>query len=295
MSDRLYWCLAPSEAFQQLNAPLVYILCWNREYLDGFNAPRVIYDYLDDLSAIWGNQKQIARNHEELISSASVVMTTADHLYQDAVAVRPDCLFCPNGADYEHFAPSRNKQVKVPPGPLEPVLSTGKPIIGYYGALARWFDYDLLEAVARRREDLAFVLIGSNYDNTYPVSGLSQLPNVTWLGVQPYAELPYFLRYFSVATIPFRVNEITHATSPLKLFEYMAGGKPVVITAMHESMRYEGVLVAKNAAEFSSKLDEALRLAAAPEYLATIDRVARENTWRARAETILQALDASWK
>jgi len=159
--------------------------------------------------------------------------------------------------------------------------------------LAVWFDYDLLREVALQRRDLSFVLIGPNYDNSFPRSGLSQLPNVAWLGPQPYPNLPDFLRYFDVTTIPFVVNDITHSTSPLKLFEYMAGGKPIVVTAMHETMRYEGVLVANGAIEFSSKLDEALKLATDPEYLAVIDRVARENTWNARAATILQALDAA--
>jgi|WetSurMetagenome_2_1015567.scaffolds.fasta_scaffold05925_4 glycosyltransferase involved in cell wall biosynthesis len=295
MGSRLYRCEVPSEVFGRVSAPLVYILCWNTEYLRGFDAPRLIYDYIDELTVFRGGQKEIARNHKELVVSAFLTMATADHLYRNAVIVRPDCVFCPNGVDYDHFARTREKTVAAPPAPLLPVVSAGKPIIGYYGALACWFDYGLLRAVAVQRKDLSFVLIGPNYDNSFLRSGLSRLPNVTWLGVQPYADLPNFLRYFDVATIPFHLNKITHATSPLKLFEYMAGGKPVVATAMHETMRYEGVLVAKGANEFSSKLDEALKLAAEPEYLAVIDRVARENTWNARAVTILQALDALQK
>ena len=292
MNDRLYRCEVPSAAFGRVKAPLVYILCWNREYLEGFNTPRLIYDYIDELTVFGGNQKQIARNHEGLLLSASLTMATADHLYRDAVTVRPDCLFCPNGVDYDHFAPSRKSGTALPPAPLLPVVSAGKPIIGYYGALAHWFDYDLLKTVAAQRKDLSFVLIGPNWDNSFPGSRLSRLPNVTWLGSQPYSDLPEFLSCFDVATIPFLVNDVTHSTSPLKLFEYMAGGKPVVVTAMHETMRYEGVLVANDAAEFSLKLDEALKLASDPEYLAVIDRVARENTWNVRAASILEALDA---
>ena len=261
----------------------------------GFGAPRLIYDYIDKLAVFEGDQREIALNHKEFLVSASLTMATADHLYRDAVRVRPDCVFCPNGVDYDHFAPAREKRGEAPPAPLLPVVSAGRPIIGYYGALARWFDYELVKAVAAQRRDLSFVLIGPNYDNSFPRSGLSQLSNVAYLGVQPYSDLPGLLRYFDVATIPFQVNEITHSTSPLKLFEYMAGNKPVVATAMHETMRYEGVLVARDANEFSLKLDEALELAGDPRYLAVIDRVARENTWDARAATILKALDAAQK
>jgi glycosyltransferase involved in cell wall biosynthesis len=98
------------------------------------------------------------------------------------------------------------------------------------------------------------------------------------------------LRHFDVATIPFRLNAITHATSPLKLFEYMAACKPVVITPMQESMRYAGVLVARDALEFSAQLDRALEMRHDQTYLATLKRVAQENTWEARARQILAHL-----
>jgi len=73
----------------------------------------------------------------------------------------------------------------------------------------------------------------------------------------------------------------------LKLFEYMAGGKPVVITPMEESTGYEGVLVGSDRQEFSRRLDEALALREDPGYLQHIDQVARANTWRSRADMIL--------
>ncbi len=166
-------------------------------------------------------------------------MATADRLYRDALTARPDCKWCPNGVDYEHFARARDRKAGLPPQAMAPVLAVGKPIIGYCGALARWFDYDLVGAVAAQRQDLAFVLIGPDYDHTLVGSGLYRLPNVTWLGPRPYSDLPQFLRYFDAAMIPFRLNPITHATSPLKLFEYMARGKPVVITPMQESIVIE--------------------------------------------------------
>ena len=163
-------------------------------------------------------------------------------------------------------------------------------MIGYYGALARWFDYPLVEAVATSRPDLVFILIGLDYDGSLKASGLLNLPNVHWLGLRNYSDLPRYLHSFDVAMIPFELNTITHATSPLKLFEYLAGGKPVVVTPMQESLRYEGVLVASNPGEFSRQLDRALELRSSPDYLALIDRVARENTWEVRARHILEAL-----
>ncbi|MGE5224560.1 MAG: glycosyltransferase, partial [Omnitrophica WOR_2 bacterium] len=176
------------------------------------------------------------------------------------------------------------------PDDLAPIVAGRKPVIGYYGALAKWFDYDLLKKVAGLRPDLSFVLIGMDYDGSLKHSRVLEVPNIAWLGQKSYEELPAYLRFFDVATIPFQLNEITHSTSPLKLFEYMAGGKPVVITPMQESMRYDGVLVAHDAAEFSEKIDQALRLKEDPEYLRRIDCVALDNTWERRAAQLLEAL-----
>ncbi len=217
------------------------------------------------------------------------MVATAQRLYDQVHPLRPDALLCPNGVDYDHIIRGR-QPASPPPADIDPILEQGKPIVGYYGALARWFDYELLLNLAGLRPDLAFVLVGPDYDNTLEPSGLLEYPNVHWLGVKPYEQIPHYLQFFDVATIPFQLNEITHSTSPLKLFEYMAGGKPVVITAMHESMRYPGVLVAHGVADFSEKIDQALALKTEAGYLRQIDRVARENTWDARARQILDAL-----
>ncbi len=224
------------------------------------------------------------------MNEAEIIAITAQQLQSGLQERRPDAFLCPNGVDYDYFAIARSKAATPPPEDLRPVLSQGRPVIGYYGALARWFDYALVDRLVDLRKEYAFVFIGPDYDGSLRSQKMLQHSNVHWLGVKAYADLPAYLRHFDVATIPFVVNEITHATSPLKLFEYMAGGKPVVITPMHESMRYPGVLVGGSAEEFAMRLDEALVLRSDPEYLQMIDEVARSNTWDSRADQILAAL-----
>ena len=109
--------------------------------------------------------------------------------------------------------------------------------------------------------------------------------------VKSYAVLSHYLQCFDVATIPFIVNEITHATSPLKLFEYMAGEKPIVITPMQESMHYPGVLVGKDSVEFAQQLDLALKMREDQTYLNLLRQTAMENTWEQRADEILSATE----
>ena len=287
---RLYLCNVPVETFALLDSPLIYLLTWNRTYATAFRSPRVIYDYVDDILVFDGNYAQMLRDHQRLVQDAHLVLTTAAPLYHATKNLRPDALLCPNGVDYSHFAVAREKGAAAPPTDMEPILERGNPIVGYYGALAEWFDYALVMEVARQRPDISFVIIGPDYDGTMPPSFLD-LPNLDWLDVKPYKALPGYLAYFDVAVIPFVVNEITHAVSPLKLFEYMAGGKPVIITPMQESMRYKGVLVADTPAAFSERINQALDLGEDEIYLQEIDQMAQASAWQARAEQILSALE----
>ncbi len=288
-AENLYLCHVPLATFQKLQQPFTYSLFWNARYLPHFTAPRIIYDYCDELAVASGSQEKHFQTHNTLLNTAHLVLATAERLYEKARAVRPDTILCPNGVAYQHFAPEQYPSAP-PPSDLAPILALNKPIIGYYGALARWFDYNLLIQVAQQKPELSFVLIGPDHDQTLLEGKLMHQPNISWLGQKHYTQLPAYLKYFDVATIPFRLSEITHATSPLKLFEYMAGGKPVVITPMHESMRYEGVLVAGDAAAFAEKLDDALKLRDDETYQATLRRVALANTWDTRAQQILAAL-----
>jgi hypothetical protein len=93
------------------------------------------------------------------------VVATAKRLHDEVLAVRPDALLNPNGVDYLHFGHAREKNMRVPED-LRPVVEKRQPVIGYYGALAKWFDYDLLKTVAAARPEYQFVLIGPDYDGS---------------------------------------------------------------------------------------------------------------------------------
>jgi glycosyltransferase involved in cell wall biosynthesis len=289
LEERLYVCNVSPKVFQPILRPLVYLLTWNRAYRAEFNTPRILYDFVDNLEVFGEDPEKIRLEHERLLKDAHLVITTANRLQEEAQRVRSKVLLSQNGVDYPHFASAR-QFIKNPPKAMRAVLSFNKPIIGYYGAFAHWFDYELYEAVARMRPDLSFVLIGPDYDGSLKNSRLLEQPNVIWLGSCVYKDLPSYLSCFAAATIPFKLNSITHATSPLKLFEYMAGGKPVVVTPMEECLRYEGVLAGADPKNFSNQLDEALRLRESLDYRHKIDEVARANTWQARAKSILTAL-----
>lgn len=291
VAERLYLC-DNYEALSDVPDPIL-LIGWTG-YLDTiqrFHRPTVIYDYLDNLgvSAEGGvpNRHKLEQHHK-LITTADIVLATARQLYDEVRRFRADALYCPNGVDYEHFHPA-----EAPPAPADiaDLVASGRPIIGYYGALARWFDCDLLAHAASVRTDCEFLLIGPDFDGTLAASKLTRLPNVHWVGEKKYQELPAYLHYFTVATIPFLINDITNATSPVKLFEYMAGTKPIVTTNLPECRQYACVLAARDQAEYVTMLDEAIGRSRSETCRQLLDTEARNNTWEARVRQIIARLD----
>jgi len=286
----LYLCNVHVDTFKILSTPFIYLLTWNSDYAKCFNKPRMIYDFVDDIDVFYGDRDQIARGHEYLLRNADIVLATAEKLVEEAKHYRSDVIYSPNAVEYEHFSKAARNEYLTPPEDIATLVAQNQPIIGYYGALARWFDYNLLKQIALLRPNYQFVLIGPDYDGTLQKTDLLAIANIHWLGVKPYKELPHYLQYFDVATIPFVVNEITHATSPLKLFEYMAGEKPIVITPMRESMNYAGVFIAKSAEDFATQLDNALLKKDDSNYRMLMRKTALENTWDERAKIILETI-----
>ena len=130
------------------------------------------------------------------------------------------------------------------------------------------------------------------YDESYDASGIEAVPNIHFIGPVAYQELPQYAAKFDVCTIPFVVNSITNATSPLKLFEYMALRKPVLTTAMKESSKYAAVNIATGAEEFAQKLQQLLAYTPEnqPAYFELLDKIVDENAWEAKADLILDML-----
>jgi teichuronic acid biosynthesis glycosyltransferase TuaH len=260
------------------------------EYVEEHQAAgdRILYEYIDEIDDTISGIKIpdfVRRKHRELIANESVIcVASADKLYQEVEAHRSsNLMLVTNGVEYAHFN-GRNKDN--PPSEVADWVSDGKPIVGYFGAFAVWFDYELVCKLAESRPDLNILMLGWDYDTSISRSRIAEYPNIRVLGPYPYKELPEYARFFDVSTIPFLINQVTESTSPIKLFEYMSLGKPIVTTAMPECRKYDSVLIAENHQEFIAQIERALRLRGDPEYLATLDREARDNTWVSKASDI---------
>ena len=257
----------------------------------GFN---ILYEYIDDISPELSGTEEIpeyilakynyAMSHKEV-----PIVTTAKQIFEDVAQKRgtENMVLSCNGVDYEHFQDLsedfdfENSFLKI--------INNGKINVCYYGALASWFDYDLIKKI-NATDKYNVILIGIKYDDTYDNSGIGDLENVYFIGAKEYHILKYYAAKMDILTIPFVINSITQATSPLKLFEYMALHKPIITTAMQECMNYESVLVANDHNEFLKLLEKATQLKNDQAYLDLLDKEARENDWGNKAELILQLL-----
>lgn len=262
----------------------------------------IIYEYVDELNDKLAGFRIPSYTYEKhrllLEDERCIVVATADLLYREVVSCRSrNCALVTNGVDYAHFAVPRNAEAI--PEALRPAIAAGRPLIGYMGALASWFDYELVRRIARERPDYTVVLIGFDYDGTLERHRLHSLPNLIFTGPVPYQRLPEYTCWFDVATIPFLLNDITESTSPIKLFEYMAMGHPIVTTGMPECRKYRSVLVGEDHDDFIAKIDHALTLREDAVYKQLLQMEALENTWDAKAgviaDLIRKNLERPWR
>jgi len=138
------------------------------------------------------------------------------------------------------------------------------------------------------------ILIGIEHDDSLKKSGLLDYKNVKYFGKKPYESLAGYVHFWDVCIIPFLINDITKATSPVKLFEYMAMEKPVVSTALPECLKYTAVKIAQNVQEFVSLVEECKDDCKDEKRKELLKKCAWENDWSVKAAE-LKAYMGEWE
>lgn len=222
--------------------------------------------------------ERIARTEDELIDRADLVVTTSEPLLNSKRRHRPDTVLVRHGVDYDHFAKARQQTLPCPPE-LESIPG---PRFGFFGLIQHWVDLALLARVAELRPDYSFVLLG---EAKVDVSRLTGLSNVHLLGRKPYETLPAFCAHFDVGLMFFAQNRMTRSVNPIKMYEYLAAGLPVVSTPLPEAKRFESAIaIADTAESFAQACDRALATGGRDR-----DRIARlvqGETWLSRVESL---------
>ncbi|MFL6677221.1 MAG: glycosyltransferase [Burkholderiaceae bacterium] len=219
----------------------------------------VVYDCMDDLASFKFAPPQLVEREAGLMALADVVFTGGPSLYEARRGRHPNLHCLPSAVDAPHYAPARldrNAVESLQAAELHRGLP--RPRLGFFGVIDERLDLALLAGIADRRPDWQIVMVG-------PVvkidpAALPQRPNIRWLGMQRYAALPHLMACWDVCLLPFALNEATRFISPTKTLEYLAGGKPVVSTPIHDvaSLYGAAVQIASTADEFVAAVDAAL-------------------------------------
>lgn len=267
--------LGPDEVIEQQRAMIDQLLAEQhiREYALWYYTPMAlpfsdhlrprltVYDCMDELSAFMGAPQPLIEQERQLLSRADVVFTGGYSLYEAKQKRHPQVFSFPSCIDYEHFSQAQTGRSQTEetrpslPDPTDQQAITG-PRIGYSGVIDERLDLALIADVASRRPDWQFVFLG-------PVvkinpAELPQGPNLHYLGMKAYDELPAYFSNWQAAWMPFAINEATRHISPTKTPEYLAAGLPVISTPVRDVVRtyggWERVVIANSASAFQSGL-----------------------------------------
>jgi len=250
----------------------------------------LVYHCVDNLGAIPGIDREAFDKAEcELLVCADQVFTTSPDLRDRCVALAPGRTdYFGNVADIDHFAAARRQDTIA-----ADLAAIPQPRLGYIGVLSDFkTDFALVETTARMYPDWHFVFIGEEREGqrSAAISRLKTLPNVHFLGWKPYADLPRYLRGIDVALLPQLANDYTRAMFPLKYFEYLAAGRPVVTTKLPAIAEFSAFhREASGVDSFATAIADAL---SAPNIVSLDHHVLRSHSWEARIDAMLQLIDA---
>jgi glycosyltransferase involved in cell wall biosynthesis len=244
-----------------------------------------VYECVDEFRSAKGFVRAdvVGAMEDTLLRNVDLTIVTQENLLPRRAALCKRAYCVPNAADVDLFASVAKSSPAVP---LE-LEKLPHPRIGFVGHIQYWIDFDLIRHLAVKHPEWSFAMIGpiGPLAKTGPVKGLA---NVHFLGRQPQNAIPLFLNGIDVCLNPYFTGELANNCSPLKLYEYLAAGKPIVSSEMPEARKFAGMVSVGES--YDGVLKECERIVAGlPEAPAVIEeRIAhsQQHSWKKRFEAV---------
>jgi glycosyltransferase involved in cell wall biosynthesis len=237
-----------------------------------------------------GSRGNLIRDlHEELQSRADLIYYSGKRLFAEAHKYREKSYLLEQAVDFEHFAATTGRSFSPP----AEIAAIAKPILGYFGAIESWLvDEELVRYVSKRRPEWQWVFIGLKTRKLE----IESLPNVHFLGSKNYYDLPSYASQFDVCVLPWVTNnEFVNYGSAIKVREYLATGKPVVITPLYEYEPLDGILhIARSYDHFIELVEGALKGESQSE-IASRQAAVAGSTWDVRVEEVSRLIEQTLK
>lgn len=264
------------------------------EYLGLVKESISIYDIYDEYAANPGRsflrtQDELAKREQSILKKVDAVLVVSEKIEWRIKGFHSRVSIVPNAADVEHFALAADPKLAIP----SDAANIPHPIAGYLGNITSRIDFGLIRHLATLHPEWSVVLVGGVSEPNLSIpKSLSDLPNVHCLGKRPYKTLPGFLKAFDVCIIPYVAGDpFNIGCSPLKLYEYLATGKPIVSTDLPAVRLFDDIVrIARDAGDFERQIGAALK----ERDKGLVRRrltAARENSWERRAEILLEAVE----
>ncbi|ABD89728.1 glycosyltransferase [Rhodopseudomonas palustris] len=263
------------------------------EAAEALDPSAMVYHCVDDIGAVPGVDRAAYDAAEQrLLRRVDLAFTTSGHLQQRCAAIAGErARYFGNVADIDHFATARGN-IDLPPE----LAAIPRPRLGYVGVISDFkIDLELLQTLAVAHPDWHFVFIGDEREGQHSdvVTRMAQLSNVHFLGWRSYQDLPRYLAGFDVGLLPQLINDYTRAMFPMKFFEYLAAGLPVVATplpALRDLAAVHGI--GADTATFAQAISAALD-GRGPQPLPIDDPLLQANSWDARLDQMLAMIEAT--
>jgi glycosyltransferase involved in cell wall biosynthesis len=256
------------------------------EYVKVLKPKRMIFDILDDNLEFPGisrkKKKRLTYMFNDIAKQATVITAVSKYLVDKTKQLTGKSVqYLPNGVDVERF---KCTDRHVDPTDL---ANIPHPRLTFVGAVTSWIDLELLEKTAQKLQSSNLVIVGPVFEKKLTLDRLKKMDNVYFLGEKPFEEIPRYMHASDVLLLPRTYDPHSLACDPLKLYEYLATGKPIVSTAHPSTERFSDFVTIGN--DHDSFID-GIRMVLQCNRSYRVESIVDTLSWKARVDKMLQFL-----